>query len=172
MTAPSIGFQSDLVCESYERQQGHQSCGFEGCESHDPVFSDIYYFDNPLSCDFLTNQKPHLVPVEDPEELGEDERLLLPYSLRGFVLRSKKWRMFNIDNVEDIKFDSGFDDLVLPPGHKDTVEALVNRHSRSIEAADTRTEVNSSMDLVTGKGNGLSILLQGAKGVGKTSTAE
>ena len=113
-----------------------------------------------------------MAPVEDPEELGEDERLLLPYSLRGFVLRSKKWRIFNIDNIEDIKYNSGFDDLVLPPGHKDTVEALVNRHSRSIEAAATKSEVKTSMDLVTGKGKGLIILLHGAPGVGKTSTAE
>ena len=113
-----------------------------------------------------------MAPVEDPEELGEDERLLLPYSLRGFVLRSKKWRIFNIDNIEDIKYNSGFDELVLPPGHKDTVEALVNRHSRSIEAAATKSEVKTSMDLVTGKGKGLIILLHGAPGVGKTSTAE
>ena len=113
-----------------------------------------------------------MAPVEDPEELGEDERLLLPYSLRGFVLRSKKWRIFNIDNIEDIKYNSGFDDLVLPPGHKDTVEALVNRHSRAIEASATKSEVKTSMDLVTGKGKGLIILLHGAPGVGKTSTAE
>ena len=164
MKVPSIGFQTELE---------HNSC-----ECHDPLSDDLTHndlnaFDIPLSRDFLTNQKPHLAPVEDPEELGEDERLLLPYSLHGFVLRNKKWRTFNIDNVEDIKFNSsGFDDLVLPPGHKDTVEALVNRHSRYIEAVGTRTEITSSMDLVTGKGNGLIILLHGAPGVGKTSTAE
>ena len=135
-------------------------------------FTDNGWFDSLLYEEFLTNQRPHLAPVEDPEELGEDERLLLPYSLHGFVLRSKKWRTFNIDDVEDIKYNSGFDDLVLPQGHKDTLEALVNRHSRYVEAAGTKSEVKRSMDLVTGKGKGLIILLHGAPGVGKTSTAE
>ncbi|KAM0800054.1 P-loop containing nucleoside triphosphate hydrolase protein, partial [Usnea florida] len=118
-------------------------------------------FQSKLDCD-----------PQDPEELGEDERLLLPYSLHGFVLRSKKWRTFNIDKVEDIKFSSGFDDLVLPRGHKDTVEALVNRHSRYNKVGSTESELKTSMDLVTGKGRGLIILLHGAPGVGKTSTAE
>ena len=113
-----------------------------------------------------------MAPVEDPEELGEDERILLPCSVHGFVLRSRKWRTFNIDDVDDMKYSSGFDDLVLPPGHKETVEALVKRHSRGTETSGTRTEVKSSMDLVTGKGKGLIILLHGAPGVGKTSTAE
>ena len=172
MQAPSIGFQSKLDYDPREVHDARRSCGFETCESYDDINKDLTLFDMPLSEEFLTNQKPHLAPVEDPEELGEDERLLLPCSLYGFVLRSKKWRTFNIDNVEDIKYSSGFDDLVLPPGHKDTVEALVNRHSRSIEAAGTKSEAKTSMDLVTGKGKGLIILLHGAPGVGKTSTAE
>ena len=172
MQAPSIGFRSRLDYDPREVHDARRSCGFETCESYDDIHKDLTLFDMPLSEEFLTNQKPHLAPVEDPEELGEDERLLLPCSLHGFVLRSKKWRTFNIDNVEDIKYSSGFDDLVLPPGYKDTVEALVKRHSRSIEAAGTKSEAKTSMDLVTGKGKGLIILLHGAPGVGKTSTAE
>ena len=129
-------------------------------------------YDVQVSERFLADQKPHLAPVEDPDELGEDERLLLPYSVHGFVLRSRKWRTFNIENVEDVKNSSSFDDLVLPPGHKDTVEALVNRHSRGTKTVEVRKEADTSMDLVTGKGKGLIILLHGAPGVGKTSTAE
>ena len=148
------------------------SCCFEKCYSSDEIYDDSHELDMPSSERFLADQKRHLAPVEDPEELGEDERLLLPYSLHGFVLRSKKWRTFNIDKVDDIKFSSGFDDLVLPRGHKDTVEALVNRHSRYNKVGSTEAEVKTSMDLVTGKGRGLIILLHGAPGVGKTSTAE
>ena len=129
-------------------------------------------FDQKLSERFLADQKPHLAPVKDPEELGEDEAVLFPYTVHGFVLRSRKWRTFNLDDVEDVKYSNGFDDLVLPPGHKETVEALVNRHSSGNNIADNRTEAKRSMDLVTGKGKGLIILLHGAPGVGKTSTAE
>lgn len=170
--APSIGFQSELDYDPREYWENQKACCFESCKSLELIHGDTSWFDFPLSENFLKDQKQHMAPVEDPEELGEDERVLLPYSLRGFVLRSKKWRIFDIDNIEDIKYNSGFDDLVLPPGHKDTVEALVNRHSRSIEAAATKSEVKTSMDLVTGKGKGLIILLHGAPGVGKTSTAE
>ena len=91
------------------------------------------------------------------DELGEDEEILLPYSVRGFVLRSRKWRTFNIDDIKDVRVSSGFDDLVLPRGHEDTVEALVNRHSRGTKTVDIRTEANTSIDLVTGKGKGLII---------------
>ena len=170
--APSIGFQSRLDYDPRETWDWWLKCGFKPCDSYEIIHGDNEWFDKPLSEEFLIKQKPHLATVEDPEELGEDERVLLPYSLHGFVLRSKKWRTFNIEDVEDIKFHSGFDDLVLPQGHKATVEALVNRHSRYNEATGTKTEVNSSMDLVGGKGKGLIILLHGAPGVGKTSTAE
>lgn len=169
---PSIGYQSRLDYDFREWWESYQSsCGFEGCNSYDDVFSD-HRVDIKLSEQFLSDQKPHLARVKDPEELGEDERILLPCSVHGFVLRSRKWRTFNINDIEDIKYNNGFDDLVLPPGHKDTVEALVNRHSRGTETVGSREEVKSSMDMVTGKGKGLIILLHGAPGVGKTSTAE
>ena len=121
---------------------------------------------------FLANQKLHLATFKDPEDIGEDELILLPYTVNGFVLRSRKWRTFNIDDIEDVKYSNGFDDLVLPLGHKETVEALVNRHSSGNKTTDEKREPVSSMDLVTGKGKGLIILLHGAPGVGKTSTAE
>ena len=168
---PDIGFQSTLDYDPRELREIPDGCGVENCKVYENIFQD-YDFDSKVSERFLANQKPHLTPVVDPEELGEDERVLLPYSVHGFVLRSRKWRTFDIDKVEDIKYSSGFDDLVLPPGHKDTVEALVNRHSRGPETIGSRTEIKSSMDLVTGKGKGLIILLHGAPGVGKTSTAE
>lgn len=72
----------------------------------------------------------------------------------------------------------GFDRLVLPPGHKDIVRALVKTHARkpeSIERPSLDRMPTSSLrdfDVVKGKGRGLIILLHGAPGVGKTSTAE
>lgn len=58
---------------------------------------------------------------------------------------------------------------MLPEGHKDIVRALVNSYARQITpTGNVRTE----FDVVKGKGKGLIILLHGAPGVGKTSTAE
>lgn len=87
----------------------------------------------------------------------------------------------NVDLVKDIneeeaRKDSGFDELVLPEGYREIILALVQNHSRLV--GDRRGDPSSaltqsfSMDLVKGKGKGTIILLHGAPGVGKTSTAE
>ncbi|KAF3054783.1 hypothetical protein GL218_07412 [Daldinia childiae] len=105
----------------------------------------------------------------------EDERIIMTYRVFGFVLRSRKWaqldlthlRYENEQNRDNIK--TAFDQLVLPPGHKDMVEALVTQHFQDREAAQRG---NGQTDLVRGKGKGLIVLLHGAPGVGKTTTAE
>ncbi|RYP33774.1 hypothetical protein DL767_004641 [Monosporascus sp. MG133] len=62
---------------------------------------------------------------------------------------------------------TSFERLVLPPGHKDMVVSLVAQHFRDKESKETH-----QVDIVRGKGKGLIILLHGAPGVGKTTTAE
>ncbi|ETS85096.1 hypothetical protein PFICI_03121 [Pestalotiopsis fici W106-1] len=68
----------------------------------------------------------------------------------------------------------GFEKLVLPSGHKDIVRALVRTYSKKLGSIDTESSINlqREFDLIKGKGKGLIILLHGAPGVGKTSTAE
>jgi len=55
------------------------------------------------------------------------------------------------------------------------VRALVQTHARKVDADGNTTKGEKSQrefDVVKGKGKGLIILLHGAPGVGKTSTAE
>lgn len=68
----------------------------------------------------------------------------------------------------------GFEKLVLPPGHREIVRALVKTHARKVgtDSKTKATPVQREFDLVKGKGKGLIILLHGSPGVGKTSTAE
>lgn len=71
--------------------------------------------------------------------------------------------------------NDNFQKLVLPKGHKDIVRALVSAHARqhSMLINGQKTgQVRRDIDLVKGKGRGLIVLLHGAPGVGKTSTAE
>ncbi|KAH8745241.1 hypothetical protein BGZ57DRAFT_975572 [Hyaloscypha finlandica] len=68
--------------------------------------------------------------------------------------------------VED-EDDSAFGQLVLPEGHKTMVKSLVAQHFRDKESQEER-----QADIISGKGKGLIILLHGAPGVGKTTTAE
>ncbi|KAJ6263731.1 hypothetical protein Dda_2301 [Drechslerella dactyloides] len=73
-------------------------------------------------------------------------------------------------DVERIEEDeTAFDQLVLPDGHRKMVISLVSQHFRDKESATAQTE---QADVVRGKGKGLIILLHGAPGVGKTTTAE
>ncbi|KAK0704490.1 hypothetical protein B0H67DRAFT_498311 [Lasiosphaeris hirsuta] len=101
------------------------------------------------------------------------EYLIMPSMACGFIMRSRKWG--NTDTEAEVgkkpmvaeRRENAFDQLVLPPGHKDMVKSLITQHFRDKESADAE-----SNDIVRGKGKGLIILLHGAPGVGKTSTAE
>jgi SpoVK/Ycf46/Vps4 family AAA+-type ATPase len=78
----------------------------------------------------------------------------------------------DVDNICDIVHaTNNFDKLVLPKGHKEIVQALVETHFRKT-VKDDKQQKEHNFDLVQGKGKGLIILLHGAPGVGKTSTAE
>ena len=70
------------------------------------------------------------------------------------------------------RYDGGLKDLQLPKGHKKTISSLVGNHFISRNADLDDLEASYDADLVRGKGKGLIILLHGAPGVGKTSTAE
>lgn len=87
----------------------------------------------------------------------------------------------DIDLIRDIKDQceggrDGFEDLVLPDGHKAIVRALVKTHARGAQSTSNMHQNHihpqQGMDLVKGKGRGLIILLHSVPGVGKTSTAE
>lgn len=60
----------------------------------------------------------------------------------------------------------GFEKLVLPPGHKDIVRALVKTHAKKqgVGEAKSSNNMQREFDIVKGKGKGLIILLHGAPG--------
>ncbi|KAK2762446.1 AAA family ATPase [Colletotrichum kahawae] len=88
------------------------------------------------------------------DELTETELLIMTYRVFGFILRSRKW--------------DAFKSLELPDGHRELVQSLVTQHFRNRQSTFTR---DAQTDLVQGKGKGLIMLLHGAPGVGKTTTA-
>lgn len=78
----------------------------------------------------------------------------------------------HIDNISPIRRDeNNFERLVLPKGYRQLVRALVETHFKKPDP-NAAKEARHNVDLVRGKGKGLIILLHGAPGVGKTSTAE
>ncbi|KAF4454438.1 Protein MSP1 [Fusarium austroafricanum] len=120
-------------------------------------------------------------------KLTRDDLLIMSYSVFGFVLRDRSWAQLDLthlthvtdlvdepvtindDDTEDDK--TAFGQLVLPPGHKKMVLSLISQHFRN-KAMQRERERDEQVDIVRGKGKGLIILLHGAPGVGKTTTAE
>ncbi len=104
-----------------------------------------------------------------PEEFQQQEcpaypfPVLLPKVVQGYNFTEKKWVDLEVDYIRDVEWNTkAFENLVTGTETKDLLEALVKN----------QLKLETSTDLITGKGNGLIILLHGGPGTGKTYTAE
>lgn len=98
---------------------------------------------------------------ERPVDITKEETQVYcsPY-VYGFSFVAKTWGEMLIDQMSEIEFrEDAFDQLVLDEDRKELINALV------------QTKVNFS-DFIDGKGGGISFLLAGTPGIGKTFTAE
>lgn len=124
------------------------------------------------------------VTIERDETLTTKNFLLLPSSTFGFSLQDKKWGkhlciflcvdktylftdhltvICNVESFSPIKWnEEAFKRLVLDEKTKEMIHALV-------EVQKTAEKMD---DIISGKGNGLIVLLHGSPGTGKTLTAE
>ncbi|KAL1630633.1 hypothetical protein SLS54_000504 [Diplodia seriata] len=101
--------------------------------------------------------------------LSEEELLIMSYRVFGFVLRSRKWDLAHLTdvNMEEIATATSkdgeserrqgekgtltaFDRLVLEKGHRDMIVSLVSQHFRDKES---RTGKREEFDIVQGKGD-------------------
>lgn len=137
--------------------------------------NDIMYVDDEIDLKFeedFKSRSGHLSSLVDKaESLSDEQKILLPNRVFGFVLRSRKWAAFNIDLIDDVEFTDGWRNLVIPKEIKETVLAMVDNRD-NITRRPAKMNSLPGVDLVRGKGKGLIILLHGEPGVGKTSTAE
>ncbi|KAK6088878.1 AAA family ATPase [Seiridium cupressi] len=102
------------------------------------------------------------------DELLDEDRLLANATVRGFAFTHKRFLEFFVENLSQIEWNTKcFDQLVLDPAPKRTVQALVSMHARR-----SKDEAGAFDDIVKGKGQGLVMVLHGPPGVGKTLTAE
>ncbi|KAK0754184.1 hypothetical protein B0T18DRAFT_314603 [Schizothecium vesticola] len=118
--------------------------------------------------------------------VSDDELVIMSYRVFGFVLRSRKWAKLDLSHLTDVhlpaaegekdqqggtekKSTTAFDRLVLEEWHRPMILALIAQHFRDKKSTVGQRE---EFDIVKGKGKGLILLLHGAPGVGKTSTAE
>ncbi|KAI0175681.1 hypothetical protein GGR52DRAFT_570671 [Hypoxylon sp. FL1284] len=88
---------------------------------------------------------------------------LLPGQVPGYVLRSRKWVQLDAASLQwtlgqgrDSKQsadEAGWKDLVLPPGHKDIILAMVQNHTASSNVLKNGVRQVLEVDLVKGKGD-------------------
>ncbi|KAK7600519.1 hypothetical protein V3481_002052 [Fusarium oxysporum f. sp. vasinfectum] len=166
------------------QQQMNQTC-LPQCCSKEKVHDDVFVEHNRTS-EFVHSQfretdlsegMPSLTiaarslreSTEDEGYITDEDRLIISYRVFGFIMRSRKWTKLDLTCLGPMKDQNTFDLLILPPGHREMVESLVTQHFLDKASAYDETD---EVDIVRGKGKGLILLLHGAPGVGKTTTAE
>lgn len=88
--------------------------------------------------------------------------------LYGYILKERKWRILDLDLLQEPKFNTEImDTLVMDDGKKQIIRAICNEFTREDNGVDS-----FRADHVPGKGSGRIFLLHGPPGVGKTLTAE
>ncbi|KAG1735045.1 hypothetical protein EDB19DRAFT_1910886 [Suillus lakei] len=98
---------------------------------------------------------------DDILPVPEDDIALLPRFMPGFDLERKSWGLFDVDEIEPIKYnENAWKHIVLDESSKDVVEGVV-------AAFDFSKEVMKDEEQA-----GLVILLHGPSGTGKTATVE
>lgn len=107
------------------------------------------------------------------EYLQRIDYALLPSRVVGYDLYRHKFAILALEYLQPVQASTdGWADLKLPRGHKPMVQAQIRTHFLRKMSRQNHTYNETDTDIVRGKGLGLIILLHGAPGVGKTSTAE
>ncbi|KAF3001033.1 hypothetical protein E8E14_006034 [Neopestalotiopsis sp. 37M] len=104
------------------------------------------------------------IPYYKDYKISEEQALICPPHVFGYVLQDKFWAEFNVDSVEDIAWDeTSFDKLQIDLEVKMTLQSLIDTHESSR---------HKFRDVVFQKGLGRIFLFHGPPGCGKTLTAE
>ncbi|KAH6678085.1 P-loop containing nucleoside triphosphate hydrolase protein [Halenospora varia] len=101
--------------------------------------------------------------IENDNPPDDEFVFTLPPTIKGYNLKTKKWLDLQVDRIGEVVWNKeAFESLVLDKKTKSLIQALVSN----------QLEAEQLTDLISGKGNGLILLLHGAPGTGKTLTAE
>lgn len=112
----------------------------------------------------------YLTTEQEPSEICF---LLMPPDIHGFYLNEKKWNQLFVDSVHPVVWNKkAYERLVLPRATKDLVRALVTVRTSQRGVKQGLGVAGKRVDITSGKGNGLIMLLHGGPGTGKTLTGE
>ena len=163
--------QQDLVLDSigrFDEIWAKNDKVPEGCTLHETCYDcgDLFN-DNVVDREIAVRYKQdqHLLNKRDAgdQNLTDDHYMLMRSEVNAWVLRERCIFGVYVDlvqdldgdhgeSLQDLKKSSGFEDLVLPKGHGDLVEALVRMHRSTRKPRDDDAKVQ--VDLIDGKGEG------------------
>ncbi|OAX78965.1 hypothetical protein ACJ72_06722 [Emergomyces africanus] len=137
----------------------------EDSDLDDPVSSQGTLLEDgpPPSAKVYLSEAEQKENKEAMLKLGDD-LATVQHIVQGYALRNKAWLNFYVDELKPVEWnDEAYDHLVYDHQQKDLVLSFVENHHGSQRQED---------DVISGKGQGLNILLSGPPGTGKTLTAE
>ncbi|RSM04913.1 hypothetical protein CEP52_006593 [Fusarium oligoseptatum] len=125
---------------------------------------------------------------QNVETLTEHQYFLCDSIVEAFLFKAKTWRYLHVDGFQEASFDGPlFDDLVLKDSSKAYIQDLAKPYIRGTQENKPQKQLRSGLGQIhkpskqkqpwlpsgpTIKGDGLTILLYGQPGVGKSYTAE
>ena len=96
---------------------------------------------------------------DDAYKISDEEAILTPARVRGYVLSSKKWAFLLIDEIREVAWNThAFARLEMDLIKKNCLLSLVESHSAQRTLFD---------DIILDKGKGVVVLLHGAPGLVK-----
>lgn len=162
-----VSFEDFTQIDERETQMApfcHHPREYEGHCGSDFVFKDMamnHTWVSPSNMTVTEFLRPR--PIE--EDIKEEDLILLPQWVHAFVLRSRQWVTLNTEDLSEVQFSNNFDELMFSPEHKKTIAALVETHENArTSPGQIYHSVGPALDLVKGKGAGLTILLHGEPG--------
>jgi SpoVK/Ycf46/Vps4 family AAA+-type ATPase len=96
-------------------------------------------------------------------KINDQQAVITPITVPGYSLEDKCWMEFDVEKLQEIEWEENcLLKLEVDPLIRDTLDVLVKQHTALSEGFK---------DVVAGKGQGLTVLLHGPPGSGKTLTA-
>ncbi|RDW73420.1 hypothetical protein BP6252_07327 [Coleophoma cylindrospora] len=141
-------------------------CTYRKLHPFASIFDVTIFAPTPPGYKLIDKRPLNLSIKEDP---SDESLMILPPNVHGFDLKEKKWLNLSVDNVKEVEWNTeAFKLLVLPKPTKDLIQALVEIRA----SKDDMSRMIKRQDIMSGKGQGLIMLLHGGPGTGKTLTAE
>ncbi|KAI0429859.1 hypothetical protein F5Y09DRAFT_342297 [Xylaria sp. FL1042] len=150
-----------MVSYHEENERGFQDSGHARYMIDMKMYQELHKRKEDPAGESKDDLGPKALKKNDPP--GGKFIYLMPLTIKGFNLKRKKWLDLEVDKIGPVVWNKeAFQHLVIKEKTKRLIQALI---SNQIEA-------ENSTDLISGKGNGLIMLLHGGPGTGKTLTAE